>query len=176
MDSVCVHCGGSMAHRTSRAVTCSAECNNAVQRAKRTVRRMAARAGRSCKRCGAAIPEDLRIATEFCSQTCRRAWRHADKGRAYHRQRLYGMTPDDYAEMISQQDHGCAICETTDWGGKTGEPHIDHDHVTGGIRGLLCASCNYGLGCFKDDAVRLRDAADYLDDRARFQACLTDGN
>jgi hypothetical protein len=156
VEKVCDVCGGSMAHRTSRALRCSVECNNKAGLANRTAKRMAARAGRSCKRCGDAIPTDLRVATDFCSQQCRRAWRHADKGRVYQRSRLYGLTPDDYAEMISQQDNRCAICGTMEWGGKSGEPHIDHDHITGEVRGLLCASCNYGLGCFKDESKRLR--------------------
>lgn len=103
---------------------------------------------------------------------CRRAFRHTNKGRALMRAYLYGMTPDDYDELISQQDHRCAVCGTMEWGGKTGEPHVDHDHKTGQVRGLLCASCNYGLGCFKDEVKRLRAAVDYLDDRRRFQSCL----
>ncbi len=161
-----------MAHRTEKAMYCSQDCNNAAAVARRTEQRRAARAGRSCKNCGGEISIELRNNTEFCSEKCKRALRYEAKGRMENRKHLYGMTADDYAELISQQDQRCAICGTMEWGGKTGEPHVDHDHKTNAVRGLLCAGCNYGLGCFKDDAKQLRAAADYLDDRRRYQACL----
>ena len=45
-----------------------------------------------------------------------------------------------------------------------GRFHIDHDHSTGKVRGLLCTACNMGLGLFKDDPEMLLRAIDYLED------------
>lgn len=62
----------------------------------------------------------------------------------------------------------CAICTTTSPGGKGRWP-IDHDHATGRVRGVLCRSCNIGIGLFRDDSELVRRAALYLE----FHKCLT---
>jgi hypothetical protein len=59
---------------------------------------------------------------------------------------------------LSEQQNGlCAICGLP-------EEHVDHDHVTGQVRGLLCAGCNKGLGFFRDSPQLLRQAAEYLEE------------
>ena len=79
---------------------------------------------------------------------------------AHLRPEKYGLTRDELAALLAQ--HGvCAICQTDKWGKKG--PQIDHDHVTGAVRGVLCSNCNNGLGRFKDDPARLRAAAAYLE-------------
>lgn len=75
----------------------------------------------------------------------------------------YGMAQEEYAARLEAQGNRCAICRTDAWGGKDNVPHVDHDHETNAVRGLLCAGCNNGLGNFKDDPVRLRAALRYLD-------------
>jgi hypothetical protein len=72
-----------------------------------------------------------------------------------------GPTPKDYDDMLAQQNNGCYLCGRGP--SRTPYLHIDHDHATGVVRGLLCDSCNLGLGKFKDDAALLRRAADYLE-------------
>lgn len=79
------------------------------------------------------------------------------------RQYLYGLTPEQYAEMLEEQGGVCAICGTDEWPGKGNRPHVDHDHSTGRVRGILCSHCNHGLGKFRDDPERLRAAAEYLE-------------
>jgi len=81
----------------------------------------------------------------------------------------YGITRDQYDAMLQEQDNSCAICgsspDSQPTYGKTGkrfELHVDHCHDTGRVRGLLCNSCNSGLGRFKDDPVRLFNAIEYL--------------
>lgn len=80
--------------------------------------------------------------------------------RAYHLQRNYGLTLDEYNSMIEQQGGCCAICR----GSSNGKSwHVDHDHETGAIRGILCNGCNTALGGMRDSPAILRAAADYLE-------------
>lgn len=75
---------------------------------------------------------------------------------------MYGMTFNDYDKMYKEQLGGCAICGKgipSTW--KTGV-HIDHDHKTGKVRGLLCPNCNRGLGLFKENTNTLLSACEYL--------------
>ena len=74
--------------------------------------------------------------------------------------REYDITLDQYNEMLDAQDGRCAVCGIVFVGTKP--PHIDHDHVTLKVRGLLCAQCNSGLGQFKDSPIILRRALAYL--------------
>lgn len=78
----------------------------------------------------------------------------------------FGMSVDEYEAMLEKQDGVCAICaspETHVINGKTVSLAVDHCHTTHKIRGLLCSDCNRGLGHFKDEAKRLRAAADYIE-------------
>jgi len=72
--------------------------------------------------------------------------------------RLYGITTKDYWELVALQGGVCAICNKSD--GK--KLHIDHDHETKVVRGLLCGNCNRGLGLFKEDLEILNRAREYL--------------
>jgi hypothetical protein len=76
----------------------------------------------------------------------------------WQRLRKYGLDKDSYEDLLKNQENLCVICAkefvTT--------PHIDHDHETGEVRGLLCYPCNSGLGQFEDDIDRLKRAIKYL--------------
>ena len=77
----------------------------------------------------------------------------------------YGITSEIYASWLTKQYHGCAICKIPHEDIKGKRLHIDHDHRIGfsAIRGLLCSSCNLGLGHFKDNPALLHAAAVYLE-------------
>jgi hypothetical protein len=81
--------------------------------------------------------------------------------RAEHLRWAFGITQADYVDMLDAQRGGCAICGARPVDG--GHLHVDHDHSTGRIRGLLCFRCNNALGLLKDDRSRLQRAAEYVD-------------
>lgn len=81
----------------------------------------------------------------------------------YDRKRRYGNF--DFRSLEKLQNGKCAICGNYPAGSREKERvlHVDHNHITGRVRGLLCNRCNLGLAHFGDDALRLRRAANYLD-------------
>ena len=73
----------------------------------------------------------------------------------------HGITFKDYNMLLEKQEGKCAICDTHQKNLKR-RLVVDHDHKTDKIRGLLCYSCNSGLGLFKDDPILLIKASNYL--------------
>jgi hypothetical protein len=81
----------------------------------------------------------------------------------------YGITDVDYKRMLEEQNGVCAICQEFH-GGRSGRLDIDHCHVTGKVRGLLCHKCNRALGLLKERIENLQGAIAYLE---RHTVCLT---
>lgn len=82
--------------------------------------------------------------------------------RAYVLRRSYGITPERYDTMLAAQGGHCAICPAKEPGGRGKFFHVDHDHTTGKVRGLLCHRCNTALGLFQDSPAALKLAIKYL--------------
>ena len=74
----------------------------------------------------------------------------------------YGITIKDYDDMLLKQKGMCKICKSKESGYGRKYFCVDHNHKTNKIRGLLCYSCNLGLGKFKDDISILKAAIKYL--------------
>lgn len=77
-------------------------------------------------------------------------------GRNYLLKLRYGITEAQADLMIAVQKGCCAICQ------RKRKLHVDHDHRTGVVRGMLCFDCNAGLGILDDDVGRLNALSDYL--------------
>lgn len=73
----------------------------------------------------------------------------------------YGLTSADKARMHQEQDGSCAICRELV---ALEDIHVDHCHVSGKVRGLLCSACNKALGLLKDDPKRCIVMAEYLNE------------
>lgn len=107
-----------------------------------------------------------------CCATQARGWygRHTERGLT-NRRRLqlkqdYGITPEQYADLLAAQNGACAICrkpESVMRAGKVMRLPVDHCHETGRVRGLLCHRCNRAIGLLGDDVEVLRAAIDYLE-------------
>ena len=80
--------------------------------------------------------------------------------RAHHR-RIARLSKADYEALLQAQNNACAICLKSIEESKR-SLHVDHDHATDKVRGLLCTKCNLGLGYFKDNINNLDSAKTYL--------------
>lgn len=75
----------------------------------------------------------------------------------------YGITKEEYENMLLMQNGGCAICQTTKSGHKnTNEMVVDHCHKTKKVRGLLCNRCNTLLGLIDDNSTFMENVSNYL--------------
>lgn len=107
---------------------------------------------------------------KYCCVKCKnKARRRRDKNRwKCHKRRNWrrsnistSFTINDYNILVGKQGNKCAICNRHRLE-FTQDLAVDHDHITGKIRGLLCHKCNVGLGYFKDDVLLVKKAAEYL--------------
>jgi hypothetical protein len=90
-------------------------------------------------------------------------WReNADTEKNRKLKKLYGITLDEFNAMRAAQSGCCAICGMHEKEVPRGILQVDHCHKSGGVRHLLCACCNGGLGNFKDSPALLRAAVAYL--------------
>ena len=72
----------------------------------------------------------------------------------------YGITLEEWDRLVEEQHGACLICNFRPESPR--QLHVDHNHQTGEVRGLLCNNCNVGLGYFADNAERLARASMYV--------------
>ena len=88
-----------------------------------------------------------------------------DRKDFYKEQRLlkkYGITMSEKIKMLESQNNRCKICNKELEMGTPMGVHVDHNHITDKVRGILCTNCNMGLGSFKDNPDFLYKAIEYL--------------
>ena len=119
-------------------------------------------------------PSGLQSNCKDCNRIeAREAYRHGDKNKQKISSRRtmlkskYGISLEQYNEMLQTQNEVCAICglpETVISNKKGGVDslRVDHCHSTGQIRGLLCSKCNFGVGNFNDSLYLLSSALNYI--------------
>lgn len=116
----------------------------------------------------------------YC-KACRKVWYEANKereraeSRKWHKdnperskynsrncklKKKFGLSFEDYQEMHLMQEGLCAICKRPSQ--TEALLAVDHDHITGKVRALLCASCNMGIGQFDENVERMEAAIAYI--------------
>jgi hypothetical protein len=110
-----------------------------------------------CSRC-----QKLKTPEEFPNPDAYKAscWVCGHRGSERARKHKYGITPSDFENLLIQSEGKCMICKESFGKGKV---CIDHNHTTGKVRGVVCDSCNKGLGFFKDNSIVLDTAIQYLE-------------
>jgi hypothetical protein len=83
------------------------------------------------------------------------------KRKNYEYRKLYNISLDDYNKMLKDQDEKCLICHKK-FGTQSRSIHVDHDHKTKKVRGLLCSKCNPLLGLCDDNVLILEEAIKYI--------------
>lgn len=121
----------------------------------------------TCSVCG---PVHVRSRTEKRVHTPAVIYRCRTAERARIWAREYGLSGDDVMDMLERQRGRCATCrEPLD----QSKFRVDHCHKTGVVRGLLCNWCNLAIGMFRDDPLRMRAAADYVECARRLAVGVT---
>lgn len=143
----CEWCGSSIDHMAPQAKWCDPACFRQA-RADEGLREF--NAGRVCRICDQPLAADVAKQVVYCSAACRRVQQRAA---------IYGITGRQWVEY-RRAAGGCEICADP------AADYIDHSHVDGSFRGVLCTRCNAALGLMLDDPARLRAAAEYLEAHA----------
>lgn len=99
---------------------------------------------------------------EWCKKNPEKVKAINEKWNRKNNLKMYGIDPDIYKTMFDAQQGCCQICHRHQREFKR-RLSVDHDHLTGKVRGLLCASCNSGLGQLHDSPDLLRFAAEYIE-------------
>lgn len=114
---------------------------------------------KQCKDCGTRLSS--RNQYPSChrqnQKVCKKCWN--ERFYIAVRKHKYGLSKEQFLEKQTQQQNRCAICADHIEGRKI---CVDHDHATGAVRGLLCATCNFGIGGLRDSALLCMRAAEYL--------------
>ncbi|QBI89974.1 endonuclease VII [Escherichia phage HZP2] len=111
----------------------------------------------TCKACKAKQQRERRAR----KSNAERYKKEAARRRANHLRANYGIEEETYRKMYEEQHGVCAICKQPE-SIEGRSLCVDHSHITGEVRGLLCSNCNRGIGLLKDSPELVRNAFHYL--------------
>lgn len=108
-----------------------------------------------CGRCDRWLPVERFWNTSFSSSRKKSSCRSCLVGASY------GISGIEFDHLLESQGSACAMCGAMEGRGER-SLHVDHDHITGQVRGFLCDDCNRGIGMLRDSTVILSKAIEYL--------------
>ena len=128
---------------------------------------------KSVRRAFASCHKDKKHFARGMCETCYSAWKRANRSgrqianttewfRDRHFRSKFGITAAERDRLVAAHGGKCCLCGQPDGKGRGKVLHIDHCHQTGRIRGVLCGSCNQGIGLLRDDPALLARAIAYL--------------
>jgi len=134
---------------------------------------------KQCKRCEKHKPktsftkasrntDGLQSYCKSCADAYRKEYqvKNPEAGTDRHYRRVFGITLQDVKQMLQKQDGKCALCSrelsVLQGRGFSTIAHVDHDHVTGKVRGILCGNCNTALGKLGDSIESIERVLSYL--------------
>jgi hypothetical protein len=97
------------------------------------------------------------MSRKYCSDECARTGKSLGNARY-----LYGISMQEYRRLWLKQNGVCAICRQPEHSERNNLLTVDHDHVSGHVRGLLCSHCNRAIGLLQDDPKVITAAAAYV--------------
>jgi len=100
-------------------------------------------------------------------RTCEYNLKHRPHRKSQELERHYGITLSQFNRMLEEQHHACAICGALEPGGKWKNFHVDHNHKTGTVRGLLCSNCNSAVGLLDGSINNFERAVLYLKNESK---------
>lgn len=117
-----------------------------------------------CKECNKQKAKNWHYDNHERSKEARRAYskNNPETVRRLNYKRKYGITLEQYNQILEAQGGVCAGCGGVERRAATGNLAVDHNHETGEVRGLLCSNCNRALGLLGDSIETLKSLADYL--------------
>lgn len=149
----CFGCGSPLPASNKRRMLCGdRKCRNVRVKWRYHDTKKRARPERPCVLCAKPLPAGTKLNRKYCSYACTKI-----AGRV----RQYGGKNEDYQKLLARQDNCCAGCREPFQEGD--RRHLDHDHTSGLIRGILHHGCNTALGLTGESPARLRALAHYLE-------------
>lgn len=155
-------------------------CANEVNAHRRQKRRQLFLSGalsfpkdKTCRKCGKSKPgsafSPMYATKDGLSVNCKQC--QSSMITKTNKRRKYGLDESALIRLLSEQGDACAICGVSIiYGERKNNFHIDHDHSTGEVRGVLCPTCNVGLGKLCDDPTRVECAISYLQRTERLRS------
>lgn len=158
-DSRAVRCWQCTRKAKGTCLTCAGPCDIRALRCRQCTRHAAELV---CPRCRQRLPRHLFLTPAGNRQSycppCTVAWHRNNRYLT-----KYGITADEYDALLASQGGKCGICGSAEEGRGYKWLHVDHCHDTGAVRGILCSTCNTGIGHLGDSPERLRQALKYLE-------------